>query len=214
MSKIEMDSRKIRRTSSGSVILRKIDGQWNALLLRAWSHWDFPKGNVEPGETLMKAALREVQEETGISQLAFPWGEAFARTSVYSRDKVAYYSISTTAAAEVVLAPNPVTGLREHDEYRWVPWSEVPQMLSPRLSCITDWVSSVTRIDLVPPTHIPEHAAPGGHGTPRAASTPSPLAAQVELPAPVELSTAPLAPPTHSTARPSMRKSFFKRASR
>lgn len=146
MQNIETESRKIRRTSSGSVILRKIDGEWHALLLRAWSHWDFPKGNVEPGETLMDAALREVNEETGISDLDFPWGAAFARTAVYSRDKVAYYSIATTSTAQVVLAPNPSTGLCEHDEFRWVPWGGVPLLLSPRLGGIVDWVSNVAKI--------------------------------------------------------------------
>ena len=31
--------------------------------------WDFPKGKVEPGETFECAALREVEEETGVQQL-------------------------------------------------------------------------------------------------------------------------------------------------
>lgn len=146
MSTIETESRRIRRTSSGSVILQKIDGEWHALLLRAWSHWDFPKGNVESGESLMEAAIREVQEETGIEDLSFPWGAAFARTGVYSRDKVAYYTISTSSTTQIVLAPNPATGLQEHDEFRWVPWREVSGLLSPRLGCIVEWVESVTRM--------------------------------------------------------------------
>jgi 8-oxo-dGTP pyrophosphatase MutT (NUDIX family) len=32
--------------------------------------WDLPKGKVEPGESLEEAAMREVEEETGISQLS------------------------------------------------------------------------------------------------------------------------------------------------
>jgi 8-oxo-dGTP pyrophosphatase MutT (NUDIX family) len=147
MSPLETDSRRIRRTSSGSVVLRQINGEWHALLLRAWSHWDFPKGNVESGETLMEAALREVNEETGISNLTFPWGGAFARTAVYSRDKVAYYSIATTTSTEITLAPNPQTGIKEHDEYRWVCWAHVRNLISPRLSCIIDWVESVTKME-------------------------------------------------------------------
>lgn len=30
-------------------------------------HWTIPKGEIEPGEDLLAAALREFQEETGIS---------------------------------------------------------------------------------------------------------------------------------------------------
>ena len=146
MSHLDAESRRIRRTSSGSVILREIDGKWHALLLRAWSHWDFPKGNVETGETLLEAALREVKEETGIYDLEFPWGRAFARTSVYSRDKVAYYSVATSKTSTVVLAPNPTTGKCEHEEFRWVPWVEVAGLISPRLSGITEWVENVTHV--------------------------------------------------------------------
>ena len=36
------------------------------LLIQRNGRWDLPKGKVEPGETLLQAALREVQEETGI----------------------------------------------------------------------------------------------------------------------------------------------------
>ena len=36
------------------------------LLILRNGRWDLPKGKVEPGETLLQAALREVQEETGI----------------------------------------------------------------------------------------------------------------------------------------------------
>lgn len=150
MFNIETESRKIRRTSSGSVILRQVDGVWHALVLRAWSHWDFPKGNVEAGESLMEAALREVREETGICDLSFPWGAAFARTSIYSRDKVAYYSIATSNTEAVSLDPNPLTGEREHDEFRWVPWDQISQLLSPRLGGIVDWVASVTHISARP----------------------------------------------------------------
>lgn len=33
------------------------------------NHWDLPKGKVEPGESLETAAMREVNEETGIGNL-------------------------------------------------------------------------------------------------------------------------------------------------
>ncbi len=36
--------------------------------------WTFPKGGVEPGETLEEAALREVLEESGVPAQVLPGG--------------------------------------------------------------------------------------------------------------------------------------------
>ncbi len=41
------------------------DDEGNMLLIRRNGRWDLPKGKVENGETLLQAALREVEEETG-----------------------------------------------------------------------------------------------------------------------------------------------------
>lgn len=40
------------------------------LLINRWGKWDLPKGKVEKGEPIDQAALREVEEECGISNLA------------------------------------------------------------------------------------------------------------------------------------------------
>ena len=45
-------------------VVRSTDGRW--LLMQREGMWDLPKGMVELGETLSVAALREVQEETGV----------------------------------------------------------------------------------------------------------------------------------------------------
>jgi len=52
--------------SAGFVIFRQ-NGQRLYLLLDYGRHWDYPKGHVEAGETPMAAALRELKEETGIT---------------------------------------------------------------------------------------------------------------------------------------------------
>jgi diadenosine hexaphosphate hydrolase (ATP-forming) len=45
-----------------------VDGAGRVLLVRYRSGaWAFPKGHVEPGETLEQTAVREVREETGVA---------------------------------------------------------------------------------------------------------------------------------------------------
>lgn len=45
----------------------------NCLAIYREEHWDLPKGMVEQGESLVAAALREVEEETGIVPLPHPY---------------------------------------------------------------------------------------------------------------------------------------------
>ncbi|TAK36813.1 MAG: NUDIX hydrolase [Chloroflexota bacterium] len=52
-----------KETSAGGVVFK--EGQV-VLLRRHSGEWVMPKGHVEPGETPEEAALREVEEETGL----------------------------------------------------------------------------------------------------------------------------------------------------
>jgi 8-oxo-dGTP pyrophosphatase MutT (NUDIX family) len=58
-----------KHLTAGAVIFRPAPEGPRFLLIRnAKGHWDFPKGHIEPGETRVKAARREVREESGISR--------------------------------------------------------------------------------------------------------------------------------------------------
>lgn len=48
------------------------------LLLCCYRYWDFPKGELEPGEDPLYAARREVTEEAGLQGLDFRWGKGYA----------------------------------------------------------------------------------------------------------------------------------------
>ncbi len=50
--------------SAGVVVVRRENGRWRLLVLRAYRNWDFPKGTVEPDEAPLDAAVRETAEET------------------------------------------------------------------------------------------------------------------------------------------------------
>ena len=132
-----------QKLSCGVVVARKSATGWVTLLLRAYHHWDFPKGIREPGEEPMQAAIREVAEETGIDELSFEWGDRYFETGPYSRGKVARYYIATTEKEQVVMGPSPETGEPEHHEWRWVSFDEAYDLGSPRVRQIVQWARQI-----------------------------------------------------------------------
>jgi 8-oxo-dGTP pyrophosphatase MutT (NUDIX family) len=129
--------------SAGVVIVRR-DPTCRVLLLRAYNYWDFPKGGVEAGESSLEAAVREVREETGITELAFTWGEEFRDTPPYARGKIARYYVAETTTADVVLGISPLLGRPEHHEFRWATFDEAVTMTVPRLQSIIAWSRRLT----------------------------------------------------------------------
>ena len=55
------------KQSAGIILLDVRQDPPNILCLRAYANWDFPKGQLDTGETHQEAALRELEEETGYS---------------------------------------------------------------------------------------------------------------------------------------------------
>ena len=129
----------VTRRSAGVVVLRHLDGAYRCLLLRCFGYWDFPKGEIEPGEDPRQAARREVTEETGLADLDFRWGEDFIETPPYGRGKVARYYVAESRAGEVILPVSPELGRPEHQEYRWVELERAPALLGPRLQKVLAW---------------------------------------------------------------------------
>ena len=128
--------------SAGAVVLRDEQPRLY-LLLRAYRNWDFPKGLVEPGEAPLAAALREVEEEAGLADLAFPRGEVFYETPPYAQGKVARYYLGVTRNAQVVLRPNPQTRLYEHHEWRWVTAGAARLLVVPRVAAVIGWAEGL-----------------------------------------------------------------------
>jgi 8-oxo-dGTP pyrophosphatase MutT (NUDIX family) len=64
-------ARATREVSAGGVVYRVEQGRPLFLLIRdSYRNWGFPKGHLEKHELPDAAALREVSEETGLTDLA------------------------------------------------------------------------------------------------------------------------------------------------
>ena len=68
---LRMLKRRMRWVRAAGGIVSDESGEM--LLIRRNGRWDLPKGKVEAGETLLEAALREVEEETGIRVESGEW---------------------------------------------------------------------------------------------------------------------------------------------
>lgn len=132
-----------RILSAGVVVVRLPDDAPRFLLLRAYRYWDCPKGVVEPGESPLDAARREVAEETGITDLDFRWGDAYVETEPYGRGKVARYYVAATETSDVELRINPALGRREHDEYRWLTLEQALALAAPRVQRVLAWAHAL-----------------------------------------------------------------------
>jgi 8-oxo-dGTP pyrophosphatase MutT (NUDIX family) len=134
--------------SSGIVVVRREPDGWKYLLLRAYKNWDFPKGEVEPGEDPLETAKREVTEETGISDLSFRWGHGHKETPPYrGGKKIARYYAAETGTETVILPVNPEIGRPEHVEHRWCSSEELVRLAPERLSGVVEWAIGVVQGD-------------------------------------------------------------------
>ena len=86
--------------------------------------WTFPKGKVEKGETDEQAAVREVEEETGLQCELGRELPSTSYTDLKLRDKtVRYWAMEASGEGKAG---------HEVDEVQWVPLSEAPERLSHR----------------------------------------------------------------------------------
>ncbi len=126
--------------SAGVVVVRYFEDTPKFLFLRAYDYWDFPKGMVDAGEVPLAAAIREVEEETGLTRLDFRWGHVFQETEPYgSKNKIARYYIAESKEGEAHLPVSAELGRPEHDEFRWMSYDEAKELLVPRVEAILDW---------------------------------------------------------------------------
>jgi 8-oxo-dGTP pyrophosphatase MutT (NUDIX family) len=119
----------LQERSAGLVIFRiEDDGPKFLLLNYGRRHWDFPKGNIEEKESKKDAAIREAEEETGISSFRFI--DEFKQTIEYfykirgdTVHKEVVYFLAETDKKEVTLS-------YEHKGYKWLSFDRAMEQLS------------------------------------------------------------------------------------
>ena len=119
----------LREKSCGAVIFIKKDESTKYLLLNyVAGHWDFVKGNVEPNENEKQTVVRELQEETSITNAQFV--EDFREPIVYF-----YRRQGLTVHKEVVFFvmeayTDKVQLSFEHVGYAWLDYQHAMEKLT------------------------------------------------------------------------------------
>ncbi|MDE0741094.1 MAG: NUDIX domain-containing protein [Candidatus Poseidoniia archaeon] len=91
-------------------------------------HWDFPKGHVEQNETELETALRELEEETGISKVEIIADFRHSISYTFSRrsesiSKEVIFFLASTVEKRVTLS-------HEHIDYAWLDFNNALEKLT------------------------------------------------------------------------------------
>jgi 8-oxo-dGTP diphosphatase len=106
--------------AAGGVIVR--NGAVLVVHRREYDDWSLPKGKLDPGETWEDAAVREVEEETGLcATITAPLGTTEYHDAKGRSKIVRYFLMEADGEPE---------GRNEVDEVRWVPVEYASGLLS------------------------------------------------------------------------------------
>lgn len=123
-------SRARQELSAGGVVFRMENGRPLFLLIRdSYDNWGFPKGHVEEDEAPERAALREVEEETGLHDLVLrdsietiDWYFRFRRRLIH---KVCHFYLMESESAAT--SPQREEGITECS---WLPLGDALERIS------------------------------------------------------------------------------------
>jgi 8-oxo-dGTP pyrophosphatase MutT (NUDIX family) len=120
-----MDQRDVVRAAGGVVYRYTDEGEVEVALIHrpAYDDWSLPKGKLKPGERLEEAALREVEEETGLKCMIARSLGIIEYVDRRGREKVVWYWLMRSIGGAFVPGD-------EVDRMRWLKVEDAGEKLS------------------------------------------------------------------------------------
>lgn len=120
----------INQVAAGIIVWRRThDGPRFLLLYHGGRYWNFPKGKIEPKESLYEGALRELFEETGLTRVNLKLDPDFRTQDRYTfREnkkrifKMAFYFLAESSEPHIKIS-------KEHQGYAWFLYRDCVRML-------------------------------------------------------------------------------------
>jgi 8-oxo-dGTP diphosphatase len=112
-----------RKVKAAGGVVKRDDGKIVLIHRPKYDDWTLPKGKLDPGEDFERAALREVEEETGLRCRLCRELQASRYRDAKGRRKLVRYWQMEPLSGE--FAPS-----KEVDELRWADPEEAKELLS------------------------------------------------------------------------------------
>jgi 8-oxo-dGTP pyrophosphatase MutT (NUDIX family) len=122
----ERAATNMAKIKSCGFLIYRTQPRRSILLMRHDDRWDLPKGHVDPGETNLEAAYRELLEETGIGEADIEQDKQFKFTEKYlvpgkrygldgpQKKKLIIYLAKLKRPVKIVAT--------EHLGHEWIDW--------------------------------------------------------------------------------------------
>lgn len=129
--------KKVKDFSFGVVPVYREGGEWKVLIVHQLSHrggknrfWIFPKGHSEGVENKEEAALRELQEETGVTAIELEKEKIFSMSYNFKHAGVLVQKTAEFFLGYCDSKDTKITHPKEIIELKWVAFEEAEKLLA------------------------------------------------------------------------------------